>query len=302
MNFLSSVPYLFETLSFVNKEKELGRSYLDNPGLLSEDAARMTLWTIIILGVVEGLTEFLPISSTGHLILVGYALNFTGEQATSFEIVIQLGSILSVLVYFRRRLWQLLVGFPSDPVSRHLFAAIGVAFLPAAALGLTLHGWIEAHLFSPVTVAGALIAGGAVILLVEHNLGDRQITGVNQIRLSQAWWVGVAQCVSLFPGVSRSGATIIGGLLTGLDRTTATEFSFLLALPTMLAATGYKLLTSHSLLLQGDPLALPIGLAAAFLTGLAVVAGFLAYIKSHTFKPFAYYRIVLGVVILAVVG
>lgn len=262
----------------------------------------MTLWTAIILGVVEGLTEFLPVSSTGHLILVGHALGMTGDYAVSFEIAIQLGSILSVVVYFRARLWSLLQRFPTDPPSRRLTYGIGLAFLPAAFLGLAVHKWIEAHLFGPVTVACALIAGGVAIVIIEHTVKERRITELEQVGFQQAWWVGVAQCFSLFPGVSRSGATIMGGLLTGMDRTTAIEFSFLLALPTMIAATGYKIVKSHALLLQGDPLLFPVGLAAAFLTGLLVIAGFLTFIKQHTFKPFAYYRIALGLLVLAVLG
>ena len=260
----------------------------------------MSVWTVIILGIVEGLTEFLPVSSTGHLILAGYVLKFTGEEATSFEIVIQLGAILSVVVYFRRRLWDLVGQLPRDPISQRLALGLAVAFVPAAILGLVLHKWIEQYLFGPVTVAWALVLGGVVILLVEHSIGKRQTQSLNQINLRQAWWVGIAQCFSLFPGVSRSGATIIGGLLTGLDRTTATEFSFLLAIPTMLAATGYKIVKTHDLLLQSDPLLLPLGLAVAFITGLAVVAGFLAFVRSHTFKAFAYYRIVLGLIILVI--
>jgi undecaprenyl-diphosphatase len=260
----------------------------------------MSAWTVIILGIVEGLTEFLPVSSTGHLILAGYALHFTGEEATGFEIIIQLGAILSVVVYFRRRLWDLLRQLPRDPASQRLALALAVAFVPAAILGLGLHKWIEKHLFGPVTVSWALIVGGVVILLVEHNIKRRQIQGLNQINLRQAWWVGIAQCLAMFPGVSRSGATIIGGLLAGMDRTTATEFSFLLAIPTMLAATGYKIVKTHDVLLQADPLLLPLGLAVAFITGWAVVAGFLAFVRSHTFKAFAYYRIALGLIILAI--
>jgi len=269
-------------------------------GVPDDAATCMSVWTVIILGIVEGLTEFLPVSSTGHLILAGYALNFTGEEATNFEIVIQLGAILSVVVYFRQLLWDLLRQLPRNPVSQRLALALAVAFFPAAVIGLSLHKWIEAHLFGPITVAWALIVGGVVILLVEHRLEKRPIEGLNHIDFRQAWWVGIAQCFSMFPGVSRSGATIIGGLLTGMDRTTATEFSFLLAVPTMLAATGYKIVKSHEMLLQGDPLLLPLGLAVAFCTGLAVVAGFLAYVRSHTFRPFAYYRIVLGLFILAI--
>jgi len=262
----------------------------------------MSLWAAIILGVVEGLTEFLPVSSTGHLILVGHAMGITGEYAVSFEIAIQLGAILSVVVYFRKRLWALLQRFPTDPPSRQLAYGIGLAFLPAAVLGLAVHRWIEAHLFGPITVAGALIAGGVAILVIEHTLTERRITGLERVGLREAWWVGVAQCFSLFPGVSRSGATIMGGLVVGMDRTTAIEFSFLLALPTMIAATGYKIVKSHALLAQGDPLLFPVGLAVAFVTGLLVIAGFLAFIKQHTFKLFAYYRILLGLVVLAVLA
>jgi undecaprenyl-diphosphatase len=265
-----------------------------------DDAATcMSVWIAIILGIVEGLTEFLPVSSTGHLILAGYALDFTGEEAASFEIVIQLGAILSVVVYFRQRLWDLVLQVAVNRVSQRLALALTIAFVPAAILGLALHKWIEQHLFGPVTVAWALVLGGVVILIVEHNLGRRYTQDLHQINLRQAWWVGIAQCFSLFPGVSRSGATIIGGLLSGMDRTTATEFSFLLAIPTMLAATGYKIVKDHELLLRGDPLLLPLSLAVSFVTGLAVVAGFLTFVRSHTFKPFAYYRIVLGVIILA---
>jgi undecaprenyl-diphosphatase len=262
----------------------------------------MDVWTAIILGIVEGLTEFLPVSSTGHLILVGHALGFTGASAVTFEIAIQLGSILSVFVYFRRRLWTLVELLPSDPASRRLLMGIGVAFLPAAFVGLASHRWIEAHLFGPVTVAYALVAGGVIILVVEHFVRERRIFRLEEVGVREAWWVGVTQCVSLFPGVSRSGATIIGGLLTGMDRSTAIEFSFLLALPTMVAATGYKIFKSHDLLFQDDLLLFPIGLAVAFLTGLLVIAGFLTFIKTHTFKPFAYYRIALGLLILGGLG
>lgn len=262
----------------------------------------MGLMTAIILGMVEGLTEFLPISSTGHLILVGYALGFTGAPAVSFEIAIQLGSILSVLVYFRKRLSDLVRRIPRDPDSRRLAIGLGLAFLPSAFVGLAVHQWVETHLFGPVTVAWALIVGGIIILIIEHRVQERRITKLEGVGLKEAWWVGVAQCCSLFPGVSRSGATIMGGLLTGMDRVTATEFSFLLALPTMLAATGYKIVKSHDLLFQGDPFFFPIGIFVAFVTGLAVVAGFLTFIKRHTFKPFAYYRIALGAFVLFLLG
>ena len=299
-NVRDFLPHIYSKRPILSTEEKVTGLTLTILGAFPDDAATcMSVWIAIILGIVEGLTEFLPVSSTGHLILVAYALDFTGEKATSFEIAIQLGSILSVMVYFRRRLWQLLAGLPKNPLSRRLTAALAIAFIPAAILGLSVHKAIKAHLFDPIPVAAALIVGGVVILIVEHNLGRRHTQDLHQISLRQAWWVGIAQCFSLFPGVSRSGATIIGGLLTGMNRTTATEFSFLLALPTMLAATGYEIVRSHDVLLEGDPLLLPLGLVVSFVTGLAVVAGLLAFIRSHTFKPFAYYRIVLGVVILA---
>jgi undecaprenyl-diphosphatase len=265
-------------------------------GVLDDAATCMSVWIVIILGIVEGLTEFLPVSSTGHLILVGYALNFTGEEAVSFKIAIQLGAILSVIVYYRQRLWRLV----RNPFSLRLPLAIGIAFAPAAVVGLTLHKWIEAYLFGPITVAWALVVGGVLILIVEHNLGRRQTSGLDHIQLRQAWWVGIAQCFSLFPGVSRSGATIVGALLAGMDRPTATEFSFLLAVPTMLAATGYKIVKSYELLFQDDPWLLPLGLAVSFLTGLAVLPSFLKFVRSHTFRPFAYYRIALGLAIMLI--
>src|SRR5881409_1332546 len=174
--------HVVETSSFVNCLNTLATLTLDIVFSLPDDAvACMTLWMAIILGAVEGLTEFLPISSTGHLILVGHALGFTGAHAISFEIAIQLGSILSVVVYFRRRLWVLLQQFPSDPTSRQIWLVLGAAFLPAAIVGLATHSWIEAHLFGPVTVAGALVVGGVVMLVIEHKVKAFQITAVEEV-------------------------------------------------------------------------------------------------------------------------
>src|SRR5437879_7674714 len=182
------------TPCFVNCLNTLSTPTLDIFLPLPDDAAAcMTLWTAIILGAVEGLTEFLPISSTGHLILVGYALGFTDAHAVSFEIAIQLGAILSVVVYFRRRLWGLLRQFPSDPISRQTGLGLGVAFLPAAVVGLATHSWIEAHLFGPVTVAGALVVGGVVVLVIEYTGQAFSITGVEEVGLRAAWSVVVDQ-------------------------------------------------------------------------------------------------------------
>lgn len=275
----------------------------------------------IILGVVEGLTEYLPISSTGHLILVGHWLGFTSETAASADILIQLGAILAVIVYEREKLrsflsqasveqasfrslcrqgtWTTAVG-QSMMKHRSLWFLIGLflAFLPAAAVGFLTHDWIETTLFNPRTVAVASIVGGLIILVVEALKKEARYTQLEQIGLSTAVWVGLAQCASLIPGTSRSGATIIGALLAGMDRKTATEYSFFLALPTLIAATGYKLLKSASLFSTQDFLALGLGLAVAFLVAWAVIAGFLNFVKRYSLAVFAYYRIAMGLVVL----
>ncbi len=287
----------------------------------------------IILGIVEGLTEFLPVSSTGHLILVGHYLGFTGELAASIDIAIQLGSILAIVAYERAKLVSFLSGAARDQAglralirsagqsghrrSRHDWAdllrhslaehkdlwfliAILVAFVPAAMVGLLTHRWIKTYLFRPETVAGALILGGLIILVVESRRTEPRLHELRHIHLRSALAVGLAQCCALFPGVSRSGATIIGGMLAGMDRRVATEFSFFLALPTMLAATGYQIYKARDLLSAEDFLALGLGLIVAFFVGWAVIAGLLAFVKQHTLRVFGYYRIVLGVVVLLV--
>jgi undecaprenyl-diphosphatase len=286
-----------------------------------------------LLGLVEGLTEFLPISSTGHLILVGHFLGFTGEVAVSVDISIQLGSILAVAVYERTKLRGFLASARSDlgsfvtlvrahreappwPVgegwsvflrrsarTHHnlwFVVGIGLAFVPAAVTGLLLHDAIERWLFRPRTVALALIVGGFVILAVERRRREAFVTRLEYVGLRTAFWVGIAQCFSLFPGVSRSGATIIGGLLAGMDRRVAAEYSFFLALPTMIAATGYKLVKSRDLFSSDDLLALALGLLVSFLVAWAVIAGFLAYVKRYSLRPFAYYRLLLGALVLYV--
>ena len=275
----------------------------------------------VILGIVEGLTEYLPISSTGHLILVGHWLGFTGETAASVEISIQLGAILAVIVYERHKLasflsqafveqaslrsrcrqesWKAAL---AQSMARHgnLWFLIGlfVAFLPAAVVGLLSHHWIETFLFNPRTVAIASIVGGVVIMAVEAMHKEARVTQLEQIGVKTAWWVGVAQCVALIPGTSRSGATIIGALLAGMDRKTATEYSFFLALPTLIAATVYKLAKSAATFSNHDLLSLGLGLVVAFLVAWAVIAGFLNFVKRHSLLVFAYYRIAMGVLVL----
>jgi len=252
--------------------------------------------------VVEGLTEFLPVSSTGHLIVVGHLLDFKGPTAVTFEIVIQLGAILGVLFYLRRKLLLLLKGALGGGPQLFLFVGIGLAFLPAALVGLWLHPYIEAYLFNPKTVALALMGGGIAILLVERYHSPFKFSELDQVGPATALWVGIVQVLSLFPGVSRSGATIMGGLLVGMRRDVATEFSFFLSIPTMLIATTYDFYKNRHLLVTDDLLALGLGLGTSFLTALVVVATFLRFVKTHTFKPFAYYRIVFGLLVLMLLG
>lgn len=282
----------------------------------------------VILGVVEGLTEFLPVSSTGHLILVGHALGFTGDVASNAEISIQLGAILAVIVYEREKLKALvsnafdeqaelrhsLTSDASPSISltlshsmgkhRHLWFLAGLvaAFLPAGLVGFATHGWIKSHLFSPQTVAVTSILGGFVILAVEARRTTPRIQQLEQVGLRTALFIGLAQCASLIPGMSRSGSTIIGGLLTGLDRKIATEYSFFLALPTLIVATCYQIWKSQGLFQPEDYVALGIGLAVSFVVAWMVIAAFLTFVKRNTLRPFAYYRIVMGLAVLYIFG
>lgn len=280
----------------------------------------------VILGVVEGLTEFLPVSSTGHLILVGHALGFTGDVAANAEIAIQLGAILAVIVFERDKIGRLLSGAwreqkilrstatSKPPVAwtdrikismrRHpnlwFLIGLGIAFLPAALLGLAAHGWIKSHLFTPQTVATTSIFGGLIILIVEATKRPSHAMSLDQVSPAQAFWIGVAQCASLIPGMSRSGSTIIGGLLAGLDRKVATEYSFFLALPTIIAATLYETWKARGTFTDQDFLALALGMVVSFLVAWAVIAAFLTYVQRHTLRVFAYYRIMLGVLVMLV--
>lgn len=255
------------------------------------------LYKAIILGIVEGLTEFLPVSSTGHLIIVGDALNFVGERAKTFEIFIQLGAILGVVWHYRRKVSDLVVN-AAQPAERRFILNIFIAFLPAAVVGLLAHKYIKIYLFNSTSVACALIIGGVVILLIERYHRPGHIQNVEAITPLGALKVGCAQIFALFPGVSRSGATIMGGMLTGFDRKVATEFSFFLAIPTMFAATSYDLYKNIALLKAHDVVLFAVGFIMAFLTALVVVKIFLAFVARYTFRVFAYYRIVFGVLVL----
>jgi undecaprenyl-diphosphatase len=252
----------------------------------------------VILGLVEGLTEFLPISSTGHLIIVGDLLSYTGEQAKTFEICIQLGAILAVCWFYRVRLFRVVTGFTSQASARRFVFNLIVGVLPAAVFGLLLHKLIKAHLFNPVVVAIAFIVGGFIILLVERRERQPRITNVDEMDWRDALKLGFAQVFALIPGTSRSGATIIGGLLSGLSRQAATEFSFFLAIPTMFMATGYDVYKSWQYLADADLAFFAVGFITAFFSALLAIKALLHYVAHHDFRVFAYYRIIFGVIVL----
>lgn len=251
------------------------------------------------LGVVEGLTEFLPVSSTGHLILFADLIGFKVPSAKTFEVVIQLGAILAVVLLYFRKLWGTLIGLPTDPSARKFALSILIAFLPAAVLGGALHGFIKEHLFSPLVVASAFIFGGIIILLVEAKQRNIYYKKADHIPLRTSFLIGVGQTFALIPGMSRSGATIIAGLLLGLERRAAAEFSFFLAIPTMLGAFVYDLYKNKDALSFDDAGLIAIGFVAAFLSALLVIKPFLSVVGRIGFSPFAYYRIAMGVVILS---
>lgn len=254
----------------------------------------------LVMGVVEGLTEFLPVSSTGHLIIAGQLLNFNDEKGKIFEIVIQSGAVLAVMWEYRARFTAVAIGLGRDMHARRFVFNLLLAMLPASFLGLAFHTAITEHLFKPVPVALALIAGGIVILWAERREHvPPRLIAVEDMRWSDALKVGAAQALALVPGVSRSGATIIGGMLFGLSRQTATEFSFFLAVPTLLAAGAYDFWKSRALFSAGDVEVLAVGAVAAFVSAFACVRWLLRYIASHDFSPFGWYRIVFGLVVLA---
>jgi undecaprenyl-diphosphatase len=252
----------------------------------------------LILGIVEGLTEFLPISSTGHLILAGDLLNFNDERGKLFEIVIQSGAILAVCWEYRRRIADTFAGIGREPVANRLVINLIVAFVPAAVLGLLFGKAIKAHLFAPVPVATAFLLGALVILWAEKREHRIRVQTVDEMTVLDALKVGIAQTFALIPGTSRSGATIIGGLLFGLSRKAATEFSFFLAIPTLGAATLYQLYKERALLSTDDIAMWIVGFVAAFVSAFLCVRWLLRYISSHDFTAFAWYRIVFGIVVL----
>ena len=261
-----------------------------------------TLLTALLLGIVEGLTEFLPISSTGHLIVAGSLLGYTGDKAKVFQIAIQAGAILAVCWEFRARLMTVARGIFRDPRANRFVANLAIAFLPAALLGLAFGSLIKAGLFAPVPVAIAFVVGALVILWAERRQRTRpdtvRIDDVDAMRWTDALKIGCAQAFALIPGTSRSGATIIGGMLFGLSRRAATEFSFFLAIPTLFAACIYDTVKHRHLLSVADLPTFGVGFAAAFVSAFLCVRWLLRYVSHHDFTPFAWYRIVFGIVIL----
>jgi undecaprenyl-diphosphatase len=276
------------------------RSYLNTISGVTVDY--LLLMKALIMGFVEGLTEFLPVSSTGHLILTESLIGFDGGNGKVFEIFIQSGAILAVCWEFRQRIAKIFMGITSDPIAQKFVINVFIAFLPLAILGLLFNKILEEVLFKPVPVAIAFIVGGILILGVERYHRDPEhpyrVTDIDQMTALDALKLGFAQACALIPGTSRSGATIIGGMLFGLSRKTATEFSFFLAIPTLFAATFYQLYKARDLLSMNDVPQFTVGFIGAFISAFLCVRWFLRYISTHDFTMFAWYRIAFGLVVL----
>ncbi|WP_336356039.1 undecaprenyl-diphosphate phosphatase [Pseudomonas granadensis] len=265
----------------------------------------MDFWTffqVLILGAVEGLTEFLPISSTGHQIIVADLLEFDGERAMAFNIIIQLGAILAVVWEFRPKIFDIVKGLPTERNAQRFTINLLIAFLPAVFLGVLFADAIHAYLFNPITVAVALVVGGVVMLWAEQRSHVISVERVDDMRWSDALKIGFVQCLAMIPGTSRSGSTIIGGLLFGLSRKAATEFSFFLAMPTMVGAAVYSGYKYRDLFQPDDLPVFALGFVTAFIFAMIAVRGLLKFIANHSYAAFAWYRIGFGLLILATWG
>lgn len=256
----------------------------------------------LLLGLLEGLTEFIPVSSTGHLILLGSILGFEGRTEDLFKVVIQLGAILAVVVVYFSKLWSVLIRLPTDPAARRFAAAVLLAFLPSAALGAAFHGIIKGVLFTPLVVCTALVVGGVLILVAERLVPQPRHHEVEDFPVGLSLRIGLFQCLALVPGVSRSGATIIGSLLMGVERRAAAEFSFFVAIPTMVGAAAYDLYKNRDVLTLDGIGLIAVGFVAAFLSALLVVRWLVDFVGRRGFAPFAWYRIALGLIGLAWFG
>ena len=259
----------------------------------------ITLWVkAAIMGIVEGLTEFLPISSTGHLILTGSLLGFSDDKSKVFDIAIQTGAIVAVMIVYWQRLRETMLGLADDAKAQRFAINVGIAFVPAVVLGLLFGKAIKAHLFTPVVVASTFIIGGFIILWAERRTTTARVNSVDEMTRMDALKVGLVQCLAMIPGTSRSGATIIGGMLMGMSRKAATDFSFFLAIPTLIGAGAYSLFKERALLSAADIPLFTVGLVFSFLSAWLCVRWLLRYITTHNFVPFAWYRIAFGIVVL----
>lgn len=258
----------------------------------------ITLIQAAILGIVEGLTEFIPVSSTGHLILLIDIIGFKAPPGKTFEIIIQLGAILAICWLYRKKLFDVLIGLPTQKSAQKFTLNITLAFLPAAILGVMFHSFIKEVLFSPIVVSTSLVIGGFLILIIEKYAPKPKYTEIDNISWRTAIAIGFAQALAMIPGTSRSGATIMGSLLLKVERKTATEFSFFLAIPTMLGATVYDVYKNYEYLSFDNFYIIAIGFITAFIAALFVVKTVINFIGSHGFAPFAYYRIALGSIML----
>jgi undecaprenyl-diphosphatase len=262
----------------------------------------MELWVAVqalILGIVEGITEFLPISSTGHQIIVADLIGFGGERAMAFNIIIQLGAILAVVWEYRRKIFDVVIGLPKERQAQHFTRNLLIAFFPAVILGVAFADLIHQYLFNPVTVAVALVVGGVIMLWAERRTHAVHAETVDDMSWKDALKIGCAQCLAMIPGTSRSGATIIGGLLFGLSRKAATEFSFFLAMPTMVGAAVYSGYKYRELFQASDLPVFAIGFVTSFIFAMIAVRALLKFIGNHSYAAFAWYRIGFGLLILA---
>ena len=256
-----------------------------------------SLLVIVLLGIVEGLTEFIPVSSTGHLLLAGELLGFNSASSATFDIVIQLGAILAVVVLYFRRFTAVAAGLARrDPQSIRFVRNVVLGFLPALLIGAVAYGAIKALMQTPMVVAVALVVGGVAILLIERRVARLTVHSVEDMSWQKALGIGLVQCLSMIPGVSRSGATIMGALTLGVDRRTAAEYSFFLAIPVMLAATAKELWETRNAMAGTDWTGIAIGFVVSFVVAMIVIRGFLAIVSKHGFAPFAWYRIVVGTI------
>ena len=253
------------------------------------------IWKTLVIGVVEGLTEFLPVSSTGHIVLSEIVLDFKGPPGKVFDIVIQLGAILAVCVLYRAKIWSTVIGVVNrEPQALRFAGAVLVAFLPAAVIGVIAFRYIKQLLDNPMVVAVALVVGGIAILVIERLAQRPRIKSVDDVDFKTSFWIGVCQCLAMCPGVSRSGATIMGARAFRVDRATAAEFSFFLAIPTMIGASVYDLYRNWDDLSWHGSAVIALGFIAAFLSALVVVGPFVRFISRHGFAAFAWYRIAVG--------